>query len=80
VISYARFFGLIRLTCMTVPSFFYWGWLTVDSPAPYASPPKASWILIAALAGSAVLGLLMEWQLRRTLAEIFRHAPGSSSS
>jgi hypothetical protein len=48
-----------------------------ETIAPYVAQPKAGWILIP-LALGGIFRLLMEWQLRRTLAEIFQHAPGGS--
>lgn len=54
------------------------GWhAAVEAITPYAAQPKAGWILIP-LAMGGVFRLLMEWQLRRTLAEIFQRAPGGS--
>jgi hypothetical protein len=54
------------------------GWhAAAEAIAPYAAQPKVSWILIP-LAIGGIFRLLMEWQLRRTLAEIFQHAPGGS--
>jgi hypothetical protein len=64
---------------VTVLSTSYWGWPTAaETVAPYAGLPKAGWILIIPLAVATVHRLLMEWQLRRTLAEIFQHAPAGS--
>lgn len=52
--------------------------MAAQAIAPYATLPKAGWILIVPIAVGGALRLLMEWQLRRTLAEIFQHAPGGS--
>lgn len=78
-LRFAQFPGFCRVADVTVPSSLYWGWLTAaEALAPYASPPKAGWILTIPLVAAAVLRLLMEWQLRRTLAEIFQHAPSGT--
>ena len=62
---------------MTVP-IIPEGWhAAAEAIAPYAAQPKAGWILIPLVAGG-IFRLLMEWQLRRTLAEIFQRAPGGS--
>ena len=54
------------------------GWhAAAEAIAPYAAQPKVGWILIP-LAIGGIFRLLMEWQLRRTLTEIFQHAPGGS--
>jgi hypothetical protein len=64
---------------MTAPNALYRGWLkAVEAVAPHTGLPKAGWILIVPVAVAGLFRLLMEWQLRRTLAEIFRHAPGGS--
>jgi hypothetical protein len=64
---------------MTAPNAPHVGWLkAVEAVAPYAGSPKADWILIISLVAAAFLRLLMEWQQRRTLAEIFQYAPGGS--
>jgi hypothetical protein len=64
---------------VTAPNVLHGGWLkAAEAIAPYTGLPKASWILIIPLAAAGLLRLLMEWQLRRTLAGIFRHAPGGS--
>jgi hypothetical protein len=49
-----------------------------ETVAPYAGLPKAAWALAIPLATAVGLRLLMEWQLRWTLSEIFRHAPSGS--
>lgn len=65
---------------MTAPNASHVGWLKAVEAvvAPYAGSPKADWILIISLVVAGFLRLLMEWQQRRTLAEIFQHAPGGS--
>jgi hypothetical protein len=45
---------------------------------PYAGLPKAGWILIVPVVVGGFVRILMEWQLRRTLREIFQRAPGGS--
>jgi hypothetical protein len=49
-----------------------------EAIAPYAAQPQAAWILLIPLAAADILRLLMEWQQRLTLAQVFRHAPGGS--
>jgi hypothetical protein len=62
------------------PIISYGGWqAAAEAITPYAAQPKASWILLIPLAIGGILRLLMEWQLRLTLAEIFQHAPGGSA-
>jgi hypothetical protein len=46
--------------------------------APYVSLPATSWALITPLAVTGLIRFLAERQLRGTLTEIFRHAPGGS--
>lgn len=62
---------------MTAP-IFPGGWHgAAEAVAPYAAQLKVGWVLIP-LAMGGLLRLLMEWQLRRTLTEIFQRAPGGS--
>ena len=66
-----------------VPSGVYGGWLAVaTNVAPYAAPyaglPKAGWILLIPMAVGCVIRVLLEWQLRLTLSQIFERAPGGS--
>ena len=46
--------------------------------APYMGLPKAGWTLIVPVLVGGFVRILLEWQLRLTLAEIFRRAPGGS--
>jgi hypothetical protein len=63
---------------MTQPISLPEGWhAAAETIAPYVAKPKAAWIAIFTLAIGG-LRLLMEWQLRYTLAAIFHHAPGGS--
>ncbi len=64
---------------MIAPIISHGGWqAAAEAITPYAAQPKASWILLIPLAIGGIFRLLMEWQLRLTLAEIFRCAPGGS--
>ena len=75
----ARFSGSRRVGGVRVPSSPGWGWLTATAQAvPYVSLPKAGWILIVPVVVGGFVRILMEWQLRRTLREIFQRAPGGS--
>jgi hypothetical protein len=78
---------LVRLTCrctlqpvflriqgVTLTNILDEGWLTAARViAPHVSLPVTGWALIAEL-----IRFLAERQLRRTLTEIFRQAPGGS--
>jgi hypothetical protein len=75
----ARFSGFRRVGGVTVPRGPYGGWLTVAADtAPYVGLPKTGWILIIAMAVGGFVRILMEWQLRLTVSEIFERAPGGS--
>jgi hypothetical protein len=75
----ARFPDFRRVEGVRVPSSPDWGWLRVAAQAaPYSTLPKACGILIISVVVGGFIRLLMEWQLRRTLKEIFERAPGGS--
>jgi hypothetical protein len=54
------------------------GHAAAEAVAAYAPQLGSGWVFLVALVLGGVMRLLMEWQLRRTLAEIFRGAPGGS--
>jgi hypothetical protein len=71
--------GRVRVQSMTAPTVPHGDWLTAaETIAPYTGLPKATWIFIILLMIGGLFRLLMERQLRLTLAEIFLHAPGGS--
>ena len=64
---------------MTLTSVLHWsGQGTAETIAPYVVLPGTGWALVVSLAAAGLLRLLAEWQLRRTIAEIFSRAPGGS--
>ena len=64
---------------MTAPIIPLRGWHAVaETVAAYTPQSGVGWILLIPLVIGGILRLLMEWQLRRTLVEIFQHAPGGS--
>lgn len=67
-----------RVQSVIIPSILYGGWLTAAKVmAPHASLPGTGFLTVPL----AVAGLIRLWgdrQLRSTLTEIFRHAPGGS--
>ena len=50
----------------------------VTNVAPSVGLPKVSWILIIPMVVGGFIKILMEWQLRLTLMQIFQRAPGGS--
>lgn len=52
--------------------------VVAEAIAPYAAQPEVGWTILIPLVIGGLFRLLMEWQLRLTLAEIFQHAPGGS--
>lgn len=69
-----------RIQCVTLTNILDEGSLTAAKViAPHvASLPVTGWALITPLAVAGLLRFLAERQLRSTLAEIFRQAPGGS--
>jgi hypothetical protein len=64
---------------MTEPIISPGSWhAAAEAIAPYAAQAKYGWTPVIAILAAGVLRLLMEWQLRRTLGEIFQQAPGGS--
>jgi hypothetical protein len=58
---------------------FSWSWLpAAENAVPLMSLPKAGWIPIIWVLAGGFIRILLEWQMRLTLVEIFRHAPGGS--
>jgi hypothetical protein len=64
---------------VTLTSVLHWGGQrAAETIVPCAVMPGTSWSLIIVMAAAGLLRLMAEWQLRRTLAEIFSHAPSGS--
>lgn len=54
-------------------------WLKVaESMMPLLGLPQAGWVVIGLLVVGVIVRIVLEWQLRLTLAMIFRDAPGGS--
>ena len=49
-----------------------------ETIAPYAALSGTGWAVIAPVVVAGLMRLLAEWQLRRTLSEIFSRAPDGS--
>jgi hypothetical protein len=68
-----------RIQGVTLTNILHEGWLTAAKViAPHVSLPVTGWALITPLAVAGLIRFLAERQLRNTLTEIFRHAPGGS--
>ena len=68
-----------RIQGVTLTNILDEGWLTAAKVvAPHASLPVTGWALVTPLAVAGLIRFLAERQLRGTLTEIFRHAPGGS--
>jgi hypothetical protein len=64
---------------VTLTNILNAGWLTAAKViAPHVSLPGTGLALITPLAIAGLIRFLAERQLRSTLTEIFRHAPGGS--
>jgi hypothetical protein len=63
-----------------IPSGLTGAWLPAAAKlAPLTRLPGISWILIVVtIAAGGLIRVVLEWQLRLTLTEIFRSAPGGS--
>jgi hypothetical protein len=73
------FSGRARVQGMTAPIISPGSWhAAAEAIAPYAAQANAGWIPVITIIAIGVFRLLMEWQLRRTLGEIFQQAPGGS--
>jgi hypothetical protein len=71
--------GFCRVWGVTLTSVLHWsGQGAAETIAPYVVLPGTGWTLVVSLVAVGLLRLLAEWQLRRTLAEIFSRAPGGS--
>lgn len=69
----------LRIQGVTLTNILDEGWLTAARViAPHVSLPVTGWALITPLAVAELIRFLAERQLRRTLTEIFRQAPGGS--
>ena len=68
-----------RIQGVTLTNILDEGWLTAAKvTASHVSLPATGWALIIPLAVAGLIRFLAEWQLRGTLTEILRHAPGGS--
>jgi hypothetical protein len=69
----------LRIQGVTLNNILDEGWLaTAKVIEPHLSLPVTGWALITPLAVTGLIRFLAERQLRSTLNEIFRHAPGGS--
>ena len=68
-----------RIQGVTLTNILDEGWLTAAKvTASHVSLSATGWALITPLAVAGLIRFLAERQLRGTLTEIFRHAPGGS--
>jgi hypothetical protein len=68
-----------RIQGVTLTNILHEGWLTAAKVlAPHVSLAVTGWALITPLAVAGLIRFLAERQLRSTLTEIFRRAPGGS--
>jgi len=68
-----------RIQGVTLTNILDEGWLTAAKvTASHVSLSATGSALIIPLAVAGLIRFLAEWQLRGTLIEIFRHAPGGS--